>query len=44
MKCPVCGKNNWRTVVRKENPGSASQPFKTPLYRVCANCSYEEKM
>jgi C4-type Zn-finger protein len=44
MKCPVCGRSDWRTVVRKENPGPASQAFVTALYRVCTKCSYEEKL
>jgi C4-type Zn-finger protein len=44
MKCPVCGKNDWRTVVRKENRGPASHTFVTALYRLCNKCKYEEKM
>jgi hypothetical protein len=44
MKCPVCGKSAWRTVVRKENPGPASKTFVTALYRVCTKCGYEEKL
>lgn len=43
MKCPVCGKNDWRTVVRKVN-SSPSQGIVTALYRLCAKCRYEEKM
>ena len=41
MKCPVCGKSAWRTVVRKE---TTSQTFVTALYRVCTKCGYEEKL
>ena len=44
MKCPVCGKNDWRTVVRKENSSPAPQGIVTALYRLCAKCRYEEKM
>ena len=44
MKCPVCGKNAWRTVVRKENSAPAAQTFVTALYRVCTKCNYEEKL
>ena len=44
MKCPVCGQNAWRTVVRIENSKPAAQTFVTALYRVCTKCGYEEKM
>jgi predicted RNA-binding Zn-ribbon protein involved in translation (DUF1610 family) len=44
MKCPVCGRNDWRTVVRKDNSRSASQTFVTVLYRLCNKCRYEEKL
>jgi C4-type Zn-finger protein len=44
MKCPVCGQNSWRTVVRKENSTPAALTFVTALYRVCTRCNYEEKM
>ena len=42
MKCPICGKNEWTRVVKKEPIGVSLATRTVIIYR-CGNCGYEKK-
>jgi len=41
MKCPMCGHNDWRRVVKKEPIGVSLAQRKVVKY-ICTNCGYEK--
>jgi len=44
MKCPACGHEAWRRVIRLERIDPNSYQRKSVLYRICAKCGREEKV